>query len=471
MDYSRSLSSFVRTESSAVARAARNACSGPGRERDLVIQALKAAAAAILAWIVSSWLLADSLALMAPWVAVVLVQATVYRSVAQGVQQLLAIAFGTVLATGALALLGHPVAAMAVVLPLTVLVGNWPRLGHQGIYSATSALFTVSAGEASAGDAGERLLAALLGAAIGIGINALVRPPSYLRDSRKAVGGVVDEVGDILDEIADGMEEPWEYERAVRWYDRAHRLPGMIRDVRTSLAWSRESTRLNPERRWKSEISRLTPAYEEALETLAHVADHVGALTRNLLDAADRRTSDPQPGSEVTGPYAGFLRRVATAVRAYGRSVDGPESAREELGDTLRSAGSLHDTLRRELPRWATGSPEAVAVFGSLLMEARRLSERLVRDGAGDDGGSGDGGESGDWGGSDGSGGSGSSGEPGGPGDPGGAGESGDSGEADGPGGSGGARDAGAPAGSGGSGVSGGSVNSLDTVQSSGQGS
>ncbi|MBC7267555.1 MAG: FUSC family protein, partial [Streptomyces sp.] len=63
--------------------AVRAAWRGPGRERDLAVQSLKAAAAALLAWLVAREWLGDPMALMAPWVAVVLVQATVYSSLRQ----------------------------------------------------------------------------------------------------------------------------------------------------------------------------------------------------------------------------------------------------------------------------------------------------------------------------------------------------------------------------------------------------
>ncbi len=364
-----------------MARSARRAWSGPGRERDLLVQSLKAALAAVLAWLLSSWLLPDTLALMAPWVAVVLVQATVYRSMAQGVRQLAAIALGTVLGTAALALSGHPLAAMAAVLPLTILIGNWHRFGDQGIYGATSALFTVTASqEATAVVAGERVAAALLGAGVAVAVNALLRPPAYLRDTRKAVRNVVDEAAEALEDIADGLGEPLEYDRARGWYDRARRLPRLIGDVRSSVAWTRESVWFNPERRKRAEAARLAPWYDETLHTLDHVGGHLAALTAMLLDAADEERPSPRPDAGVTEPYAVFLRQVVAVLRAYGRAVAEEDGGRREreLNEAAAAVGETHDRLRGELPRWATGSPESVAFFGSLLRHAGDLTDRLA---------------------------------------------------------------------------------------------
>jgi hypothetical protein len=119
----------------------RLAWAGPGRERDLVVQSLKAAGAALLAWLVGSVWLGDPLALMASWVALILVQATVYSSLRQAAQQLAAIRAGIVLASAAPAVTGStpghagPVGPRAVMLP-----ANWPRFGDQGVFGAASAV-------------------------------------------------------------------------------------------------------------------------------------------------------------------------------------------------------------------------------------------------------------------------------------------------------------------------------------------
>lgn len=122
----------VRRRGAAAVETVRLAWAGPGRERDLVAQAGKAALAAWVAWAVAGWWLAAPMAFVAPWVAVVLVESTVYRSLAHGLQQLAAIAVGTVVATGAALVLDSTMVTMALVLPTVLLLGQWQRLGSQG---------------------------------------------------------------------------------------------------------------------------------------------------------------------------------------------------------------------------------------------------------------------------------------------------------------------------------------------------
>lgn len=400
---------LVRAEAAWGGRALRRAWAAPGQERDLVIQSGKAALAAALAWLSATWLLSDEVAVMAPWVAVVLVQATIYRSVARGIQQTVAITLGTMLATVAVLALSRPVAAMLVVLPLLTLAGNWRRLGDQGIYGSTSALFTLAATEVTVGTAAGRVAAAVLGALLGIGVNALLLPPLYLRNSRESVYGVAREAREILDDIANGLHQsaeasrsgeepaaestlPWDRGTALTWHNRARRLPRLVRGMQSSIGWARESMQLHPDPRRRAEYARMRPYYEETLQVLEETADHVIGLTRTLLEAAEERESaaDDQdeaerrrrrPEPEVIESYASFLHRVAAALGAYGRSVTDvtdPDAARDELRRTVAQVRSVHRSLRTKVPREAGPGPEEIALFGSLLAQARGLTDPLV---------------------------------------------------------------------------------------------
>ncbi|SPE62166.1 putative membrane protein [Streptomyces netropsis] len=368
----------VCAEAAGVARSVRRAWRGPGRERDLVVLACKATLAAVLAWSVAAWLLRNTLALMAPWVALVLVRTTVYRSVAWAVQQTLAIALGTVVATAGAMVLGRPVAAMLLVLPVMLLIGNWQHFGEQGIAGATSALFTLAGGEWSVSIAADRVLAAFLGAGVGVVVNALVLPPVYLRSVHEAAGGVVRECCAVLEAVADGLQGPWRYEQAVRWQERARRLPGLLRGLRSAVERAEESTRLNPEHRRRAQPSG--PPGEETLRTLEDVADHLQGLTRVLAEAAaDSPAARCVRHTDVTRPYADFLHGVSRALAVYGRTVTGEDTgeARRELERTLRQVEAAHEDLRARLAGRPVLGPAAMELSGSLLAEARRLTRRL----------------------------------------------------------------------------------------------
>lgn len=132
-----------------------------------------------------------------------------YRSVAQALQVLVSMTFGTLIAALAWVMCGSTIGAMAAVLPITILLGNWRRFGDKGMYSSTSALFVLSYGPVTGATIAHRLGEALLGALIGLAVNFLIRPPMHLRDSRRAALDVADEVAEILAESAAGLREQW----------------------------------------------------------------------------------------------------------------------------------------------------------------------------------------------------------------------------------------------------------------------
>ncbi|MES9522525.1 FUSC family protein [Streptomyces capoamus] len=356
----------------------RRAWAGPGRERDLAVQAVKAALAAWVAWAVAGWWLRAPVAFVAPWVAVVLVESTVYRSIARGLQQLGAIAAGTVAATAVGLLLHSTVTAMAVVLPLAMLLGQWRRLGSQGIYAATGALFVLTNGSVSIATSAARLTEALFGAVVGITVNALVRPPLYLHDTRTVLRDATEEAHDILRDVADGLAQGrWDPEEAAAWHERALRLHGLVEQARSSVEWSRESLRVNLRRRRAAAAPPDDKSYDDALVVLDYAAVHTAGVTRTVLEAATEDGRAPRPHPGPARRYAEFLCQSAHALRLYSHSRFGDEREDELRAAVAELRGTL-DELRRDLVRSTTDDPDEVATYGALLAQAHRLADQLA---------------------------------------------------------------------------------------------
>ncbi|MFD7300042.1 MULTISPECIES: FUSC family protein [Streptomyces] len=354
----------------------------PGRERDLAVQAGKAALAAWLAWAVAGWWLQAPMAFVAPWVAIVLVESTVYRSIAHGLQQLAAIATGTVLATAAALLLDSTMAAMALVLPAAVLLGNWRRLGRQGIYAATGALFVLTFQPVTVAGSAARIAEAVFGALVGITVNALVRPPVYLRSTRAALEDAAGEAERILEAVADKLASAeWDADAAGSLHERALRLGRLVEQARASVGWSRESLRVNPRGRSRA-VSAPGQDYDDAVTVLDYVAVHTAGVTRAVLEACVDDREEPRPGPHITEPYAAFLRNSAHAIRLYTTSRFAPggrdRQADRELREVVEDLGRTLDDLRRRLPRAVPDDPDALATYGTLLTQARRLADQLA---------------------------------------------------------------------------------------------
>lgn len=364
--------------------AVRRAWSGPGRERDLIAQAGKAALAACVAWAVAGWWLRAPMAFVAPWVAVVLVESTVYRSIAHGLQQLAAFAVGTAAATAGALLLDGTMAAMALVLPVVLLLAQWQRLGAQGIYAATGALFVLTGGQVTLAAAGARIAEAVFGALVGIAVNALVRPPVYLRDTRAALHDAAREAQAILEAVADGLADgAWDSRAAGEWHERALRLSRLVDQARSAISWSRESMRVNPLSRHTRAVSPPGRAYDDALAVLDHVAVHTAGVTRTVLETADHGTRPARPEPSITGPYADFLRHTARAIGLYSgarfTATGGDRDADRALRDAVEELRRSLDDLHRRLPDAVRDDPDALTTHGTLLAQARRLADQLLR--------------------------------------------------------------------------------------------
>ncbi|MGX4687988.1 FUSC family protein [Streptomyces sp. JNUCC 63] len=364
----------VREEARSVGRAVRAACRGPGRERDLVVQSLKAAAAALLAWLVAGEWLGDPMALMAPWVAVVLVQATVYSSLMQAVQQFTAICAGALLASAAQAITDDITAALALCVPVLMLLANWPRFGDQGVYGATTALFTLATGSVGGAAVGHRLGQAALGAAIGVAVNALILPPVHLRDVRENLAALARETADVLHEIAAGLDrDDWDPGAAADWSRGSDRLERRLGSLQAARGWSRESLRM-PKGALRT-LRRVPPGVpsENEDERWSRITGHIRALTRTLAVATDEDRMPGPPDSRILRTYARLLDLIADRCRAEADRLHHTEAVQPPDREAVVRMEELHDRMQEALREQAGREAIRTTVLGSLLLQAENV--------------------------------------------------------------------------------------------------
>jgi hypothetical protein len=368
-------------EACAVGRAVRAAWRGPGRERDLVVQSLKAAGAALIAWAVAGVWLDDPMALMAPWVALVLVQATVYSSVRQAGQQFTAICAGALMASAAQAITDDTTGALALSLPVLMLISNWSRFGGQGIYTATTAVFVLASGTAvSASAVGHRVGQAALGAVIGVAVNAFVLPPIHLRDVRENLAGLAREAGDVLHTVAAGLpESEWDAQTAAGWSNDAARLQRRLNALESARSWSQESLRLTsgPLRALRRVPTSDVPPEEED-QRWSRVTGNISALTRTLAVAADENRTPAPPQGPVLDLYARLLRLIGDSCRAEADRLLGEATDPRPEQATEATMEELHRRLQEGLREQAGQGAARTAVLGTLLLQAENLWAEVV---------------------------------------------------------------------------------------------
>ena len=99
------------------------ALAGPGEVADWA-QSAKTALAGVLAWVVATDVLGLEQPFLAPWAAVLVVHATVYRTVSRGGQQMAATFLGVLLAWASGTLFGVGPLGMGVMLAVSFLIGR-----------------------------------------------------------------------------------------------------------------------------------------------------------------------------------------------------------------------------------------------------------------------------------------------------------------------------------------------------------
>ncbi|WP_258177509.1 FUSC family protein, partial [Streptomyces solincola] len=358
----------ARWEAAAVGRSVQAAVTRSGPERDLAVQAIKAAAAAVAAWAVAGWWWSAPLALMAPWTAIVLVQSTVYRSLRAGLQQVVLIAGGTVLAALAHTLTGDTMAAMALVLPVTMLLGNYARFGDQGVYASTTALFVLVYGSFSGYDIAHRLLETALGAVIGIAVNALVLPPAHLRAARDTLFRLPRDTAALLRDMAEEMPEGYDRPQAQEWHIRARRLPRLLDDIRNARTWQRESDRFNPARRMRRRGPELPSTDWDA--SWERIAEHLSTLTGVLAEAIGDEARLRPPSGEALADLPELLHALADVCEGDCAVLGGDRPDRRvDRGEAMGHAWEAH----RRLKAWVSHQDEETAVsLGGLVSELQQ---------------------------------------------------------------------------------------------------
>lgn len=350
-------------------RVVRRTVAGPGRERDLLIQSVKAAAAAVIAWVIASDWLGAPLAFLAPWVALVMVESTVYRSVVKSVQQLLTVVAGVLAAAGGSLVTGNRTLALALALVVMMPLANWRDLGDQGIYGPLTAVFVLTTGQLGLGDLAQRLMETALGAGVGVIVNAAVLPPVHLRNAHAATMRVADEITGLLEEVAGGLRGELDHKETEQWLHRADGVRSLADDAWAAINWRRESILLNARQpRWARRDRDMSPV----LLPLEVVAKQAQGICRTLVDAA--KDGVPSPDPRFLAFYADVLDHGAAVVRAYrSRRSGAAGSADPQVAALARQRNDqLHERLRS-----LQSQDEQWIIHAPLLIEVDRLLSGL----------------------------------------------------------------------------------------------
>ncbi|SDM50212.1 FUSC family protein [Allokutzneria albata] len=222
----------------------------PGNERLVLVQAAKAALAAMLAWLVSTTLLGLPQAFLAPYAAIFVVESTVTGSLRTSGQQVASVASAVLLAALVDLVVPWRTAAIGIATLLGLLIGRLRFYGDSGYWVGITAMLILAWGTGNDPYLlGDRLLETVLGVGIGTAVNALLFPPFYARPARESAERLADQFAGLLREIAEHLRGNGDPDDPPNWPVRAREAEKLVRKAETAIAYSRKSKRFNARRR------------------------------------------------------------------------------------------------------------------------------------------------------------------------------------------------------------------------------
>ncbi len=331
----------------------------PGEERRSLIQTTKAAAAAVIAWIVATSVLELPQPFLAPYAAVFLVQATVYRSLRGWAQQVGAVSVGVLLAAGADQFIPSVTVALGLVIFTGLLIGSWRGFGDSGVWVGITGMLLISYGNATEPFLlADRLLETALGAAIGAVLNAVILPPLHGERLREATDRLASAIADVLKETAAlvrGGEPP---EATDVLHDRMRDVRSLAAEAEEAIGWTQEGRYLN--------LRRRRDTGEEPLANLISLWPPLAQLIDAVSEAARSEQPFRHPGEYASAVVGELLEALAEVTR----------SGDPDKLDRCR-------TLVEEIEHLLVTPTDEVTTsigLGAMALPARRLVQRLDTD-------------------------------------------------------------------------------------------
>lgn len=244
-------------------------------------QLLKAAGAAVAAWAIATYVFDLSQAFLAPWSALLVLHATIYRTVSEGAQQVAANVLGVLLAWLAGNLLGLDPVVMGVMLVVALALGKVSALRLDGTAVATTAVIVLTVGQS---DENQVLLLRFLdvgiGIAVGLAVNLLVWPPLSDRSAARAIAAIDDRVGALLMDMAGELGPDSGMDMVQDWIDRTRGIDEAIDEAWGLIGQARESGRFNPRR--GAGALKEGREFNELLNRMEQATNEIRSMARTL---------------------------------------------------------------------------------------------------------------------------------------------------------------------------------------------
>ena len=321
-----------------------------------VLQMAKTVLAAVAAWVIAASVLDLPQPFLAPWAALLVVHATVYRTFSKGTQQVAATVVAVVLASAVGEVLGLTTAAIAILLVIALVMGAVPWLGAEATTIATTALVVLTTGFDDDVMLISRLFDTAIGVAVGLVVNVVVWPPLRRHTAAEALDQVDDAIGELLVDMADDLRAGGDVENVDSWIERTRDIDEDLDHAWALVRQAQESARMNPRRparsmrdpkQWHGLLRRMEQA----------VAD-----TRSLARTIGAQAGAPAPDRSFAEPWVEMLGDA-------GRAASSADPA--ALLAVRERLAAFTDELRR------TERSSEWPIYGAMIINLRNIIDSM----------------------------------------------------------------------------------------------
>lgn len=352
------------------------------RRGAIATRTLRLTGAAVAAYLAALLVLDDPRPVLAPLTALLVVQVTLVGTINDSLRRIASVVVGVAVAVGFSAFVGFTWWSLALIIAVSLLIGQFLRLGAHQLEVPISAMLVLAVGGSETA-ATDRISATIVGAAVGLAVNILFPPAVQSQSAGAAVEEYAKEVAGLLDQVAGSVHRPATREQIKTWLDEARYLTNQVPQVEAGLDELEASRRLN-----RRAIDTITsaPGLRSGLNALEHAALDLRALYRLLADVQlNPSSAGGLDDSDVRTAFATLLRDIATAIRDFGGLVraeadDEGAAHPEELAAALDSAGEARARLTELLLVDPQTDPEQWQLTGALLTAADRALRELDLD-------------------------------------------------------------------------------------------
>jgi uncharacterized membrane protein YccC len=345
------------------------------------LRTAKAVLAAVLSYVAADLLNTSTAPILAPLTALLVVQLTMYETVAHGLQRVFSVLSGVLVAVGIAAFVGLSWWSLGAVVAVSLVVGQVLRLGPHTVEVAISAMLVLAVGGAGTeGAAAGRVYETLVGAAIGVAVNFAVAPPVNVRPTGAVIADLAERQARFLTGLAAELRAGWSRAAADRWLTEARALGPFVARADRSLARTEQSALLNPR---GEAVREAQPRLRTALTGIEHCYILLRILGREMSDRTFCLPADQEIlayGPQARTALADVLDRAAAALTGVAEVVGsaGPaDGARARVGEHLGELHRRRDRLAHLLLVDPYADAAAWQQHGAVLSAVDRLGVEI----------------------------------------------------------------------------------------------